>query len=205
MISVAAELAGMHPQTLRIYESRGLIKPKRSPKKTRLYSQRDVERLRRIQELTTEVGTEPRRRRARARARGGDGRDAGPARRRCERRPSELEREMLARIEQVHRSYKRELVRWEPPGAILRDPATPSAFTFGFRELHRETKQPMQADKFTIKSQEAIQAAQRLAHERGNPEITPEHLLAVLIEQEGGIVPPLLGKLGARAERSAPS
>src|SRR3954469_14513800 len=56
MISVAAELAGMHPQTLRIYESRGLIEPKRSPKNTRLYSQADVERLRRIQELTTELG-----------------------------------------------------------------------------------------------------------------------------------------------------
>jgi ATP-dependent Clp protease ATP-binding subunit ClpB len=55
----------------------------------------------------------------------------------------------------------------------------------------------MQADKFTIKSQEAIQAAQRLAHERGNPEIAPEHLLAVLLEQEGGIVRSLLGKLGA--------
>jgi MerR family transcriptional regulator, heat shock protein HspR len=54
MISVAAELAHMHPQTLRIYEARGLIQPKRSPKNTRLYSQRDVERLRRIQELTTE-------------------------------------------------------------------------------------------------------------------------------------------------------
>ncbi len=54
MISVAAELAHMHPQTLRIYESRGLIRPKRSPKNTRLYSQRDVERLRRIQQLTTE-------------------------------------------------------------------------------------------------------------------------------------------------------
>lgn len=54
MISVAAELAHMHPQTLRIYESRGLIHPKRSPKNTRLYSQRDVERLRRIQQLTTE-------------------------------------------------------------------------------------------------------------------------------------------------------
>src|ERR671936_108676 len=56
MISVAAKLAGMHPQTLRIYESRGLIKPKRSPKKTRLYSRRDVELLRRIQELTTVLG-----------------------------------------------------------------------------------------------------------------------------------------------------
>ena len=54
MISVAAELAEMHPQTLRMYEQRGLIAPKRSPKNTRLYSQRDVERLRRIQEMTAQ-------------------------------------------------------------------------------------------------------------------------------------------------------
>ncbi len=54
MISVAAELAHMHPQTLRMYEARGLIQPKRSPKNTRLYSQRDVERLHRIQRLTAE-------------------------------------------------------------------------------------------------------------------------------------------------------
>ncbi|HWB68872.1 MAG TPA: MerR family transcriptional regulator [Solirubrobacterales bacterium] len=54
MISVAAELAHMHPQTLRIYEARGLIEPKRSPKNTRLYSQRDLELLQRIQELTAE-------------------------------------------------------------------------------------------------------------------------------------------------------
>jgi MerR family transcriptional regulator, heat shock protein HspR len=56
MISVAAELADMHPQTLRMYEARGLIEPKRSPKGTRLYSQADVERLRKIQEMTTEWG-----------------------------------------------------------------------------------------------------------------------------------------------------
>ena len=56
MISVAAELAEMHPQTLRMYEARGLITPKRSPKKTRLYSQDDVDRLRRIQQLTAEEG-----------------------------------------------------------------------------------------------------------------------------------------------------
>jgi MerR family transcriptional regulator/heat shock protein HspR len=56
MISVAAELAHMHPQTLRMYEARGLIQPKRSPKNTRLYSQRDVERLRRIQRMTSEEG-----------------------------------------------------------------------------------------------------------------------------------------------------
>ncbi len=54
MISVAAELAHMHPQTLRMYEARGLIAPKRSPKNTRLYSQRDVERLQRIQQMTSE-------------------------------------------------------------------------------------------------------------------------------------------------------
>ena len=56
MISVAAELADMHPQTLRMYEARGLIAPKRSPKNTRLYSQADVERLRRIQRMTSDEG-----------------------------------------------------------------------------------------------------------------------------------------------------
>jgi MerR family transcriptional regulator, heat shock protein HspR len=56
MISVAAELANMHPQTLRVYEARGLIEPQRSPKGTRLYSQEDVQRLRRIQEMTAELG-----------------------------------------------------------------------------------------------------------------------------------------------------
>ena len=56
MISVAAELADMHPQTLRTYEARGLIEPSRSPKGTRLYSHDDVERLRRIQQMTVELG-----------------------------------------------------------------------------------------------------------------------------------------------------
>src|ERR671927_260447 len=97
MISVASELAGMHPQTLRIYEARGLIKPKRSPKQTRLYSQRDVEKLRRIEQVMTTLQDELDRMRAQA---------------------EELEKEMLERIQEVHRSYKRELVRWEPPGEI---------------------------------------------------------------------------------------
>jgi MerR family transcriptional regulator/heat shock protein HspR len=56
MISVAAQLANMHPQTLRMYEARGLVAPKRSPKGTRLYSQEDVDRLRRIQEMTADLG-----------------------------------------------------------------------------------------------------------------------------------------------------
>jgi len=118
MISVAAELAGMHPQTLRIYESRGLIKPKRSPKQTRLYSRRDVERLKRIQQLTSGLGLNL----------------AGVERvlameevmdtmqielDRMRDQANELEREMLARIQQIHRSYKRELVPWQPPGALV--------------------------------------------------------------------------------------
>jgi MerR family transcriptional regulator/heat shock protein HspR len=111
MISVAARLAGMHPQTLRIYEERGLIKPARSPKQTRLYSQRDVERLKRIQELTTEFGMNL----------------AGVERvlaleevmGSMQQRMEAMEREMLARINEIHRSYKRELVPWEPPGAAL--------------------------------------------------------------------------------------
>jgi MerR family transcriptional regulator/heat shock protein HspR len=56
MISVAADLVGMHPQTLRIYESKGLVRPQRTPGGTRLYSEADVERLRIIQRLTTELG-----------------------------------------------------------------------------------------------------------------------------------------------------
>jgi MerR family transcriptional regulator/heat shock protein HspR len=119
MISVAAELAGMHPQTLRVYEARGLIKPSRSPKKTRLYSQQDVERLRRIQGLTTDFGMNL----------------AGVERvlaleelmdsmsrqlEQMKKQAAAMEHEMLEQIEAVHRSYKRELVRWEPPGAILR-------------------------------------------------------------------------------------
>lgn len=52
MISVAAELAGVHPQTLRMYERRGLLLPQRTAKNTRRYSARDVERLQRIQQLT---------------------------------------------------------------------------------------------------------------------------------------------------------
>jgi MerR family transcriptional regulator, heat shock protein HspR len=56
MISIAAELVGMHPQTLRIYENKGLVRPKRTPGGTRLYSEADVERLQIIQRLTTELG-----------------------------------------------------------------------------------------------------------------------------------------------------
>jgi MerR family transcriptional regulator, heat shock protein HspR len=117
MISVAAELAEMHPQTLRMYEARGLIEPKRSPKGTRLYSQADVERLRRIQAMTTELGLnlagvervlelETKLERAQRRL------DA------LERRSHELQEE-IAQLEEVRRSMKAEIVRYEAPGTAL--------------------------------------------------------------------------------------
>jgi len=111
MISVAAELAEMHPQTLRMYEARGLIEPQRSPKGTRLYSQDDVDRLRRIQEMTTELGMnlagvervfELEAKLARLQAKV----DA------MERRATALQEE-IARLEQVRREVRAEIVRYD--------------------------------------------------------------------------------------------
>ena len=118
MISVAAELAGMHPQTLRIYETRGLITPKRSPKNTRLYSQQDVDRLRRIQELTSELGMnlagvervfelEEEMDRMRRRMRN------------LERHARRVQEQLEKEIERVRRSLKFELVPYEPPSQAL--------------------------------------------------------------------------------------
>ncbi|MDQ3239819.1 MAG: MerR family transcriptional regulator [Actinomycetota bacterium] len=118
MISIAAELAGMHPQTLRIYETRGLISPKRSPKNTRLYSQEDVARLQRIQELTTELGLNL----AGVERVTALERELGRTRRRADRLERELERTReaaSAEIERVRRTYRHELVRYEAPGSAL--------------------------------------------------------------------------------------
>jgi MerR family transcriptional regulator/heat shock protein HspR len=107
MISVAAELVGMHPQTLRIYESKGLIRPKRTAGNTRLYSDADLDRLRLIQQLTNELGLNL----------------AGVEQvlelqdqvERMQRRLTRMEREMRAAISDVHRQYRRELIPWKPP------------------------------------------------------------------------------------------
>ena len=118
MISIAAELAGMHPQTLRIYETRGLITPKRSPKNTRLYSQEDVARLQRIQELTTELGLNL----AGVERVTALERELERTRRRADRLERELERTREAahaELERVRRTYRQELVRYEEPGAAL--------------------------------------------------------------------------------------
>jgi MerR family transcriptional regulator/heat shock protein HspR len=118
MISVAAELAEMHPQTLRMYERRGLIQPKRSSKSTRLYSMEDVERLRRIQQLVSECGLNL----------------AGVERvlemeeklaameRRVEQLRADMERlaeQARQELESVHRSYRKELVPLSRPGEVI--------------------------------------------------------------------------------------
>ena len=108
MISIAAELVGMHPQTLRIYEAKGLVQPKRTPGNTRLYSEADLDRLRLIQRLTGELGLnlagvetvlrlEDQLERMRARI-------------------DRMEREMRERIRNVERQYKREVVLYRKDG-----------------------------------------------------------------------------------------
>ncbi|MDQ3993150.1 MAG: helix-turn-helix transcriptional regulator [Actinomycetota bacterium] len=102
MISVAAELVGMHPQTLRVYEQKGLVQPRRTAGNTRLYSERDLERLRLIQRLTTELGLNL----------------AGvelvlrleDELRRAQGRVERLERQLREEIAKVHKQYRRDLV-----------------------------------------------------------------------------------------------
>jgi len=106
MISVAADLVGMHPQTLRIYEQKGLVRPKRTSGNTRLYSEADLERLRTIQRLTTELGLNL----------------AGvelvlrmeDQLRRMQRRMERIEQQMREEIAKVHKQYRHELVLWQP-------------------------------------------------------------------------------------------
>ena len=106
MISVAAELVGMHPQTLRMYEQKGLVQPQRTAGNTRLYSEADLERLRLVQRLTTELGLNL----------------AGVEAvlgleeqlQRMQARMERLERDMREAIANVHRQYRRELVLYDP-------------------------------------------------------------------------------------------
>ena len=112
MISVAAELVGVHPQTLRLYENKGLVRPQRTPGGTRLYSEADVERLRIIQRLTTELGLNL----------------AGVEQvlrledelRRMNARLDRMEREMRDAIEAVHRNYRRDLVPVSQVSTLIR-------------------------------------------------------------------------------------
>ena len=111
MISVAAELVGMHPQTLRIYEQKGLVRPRRTPGNTRLYSERDLERLRLIQGLTTELGLNLAGVEAVLRLR--------DEVERLQRRIARLEREFQEEVAKVHRQYRRDLVLYSEQTTTL--------------------------------------------------------------------------------------
>jgi MerR family transcriptional regulator/heat shock protein HspR len=112
MISVAAEIVGMHPQTLRIYEQKGLVQPKRTAGNTRLYSELDIDRLRLIQQLTTEIGLNL----------------AGVEQvmrlqdelLRMRARIDRMEAEMREAIDQVHKQYRRDLVLYRPAQPPIR-------------------------------------------------------------------------------------
>jgi len=106
MISVAADLVGMHPQTLRLYEAKGLVRPGRTPGGTRLYSEADLERLRLIQRLTTELGLNHAGVEQVMRLQD----ELSKTRARMDR----LERELRAEIAEIHRSYRREVVLYRP-------------------------------------------------------------------------------------------
>jgi MerR family transcriptional regulator/heat shock protein HspR len=111
MISVAAEIVGMHPQTLRMYENKGLVRPKRTPGGTRLYSDADLERLRAIQRLTSDLGLNLAGVEHVLRLQD----ELAQMRARLDR----MEREMRKAIDEVHRSYKRELVLYRPPTDLV--------------------------------------------------------------------------------------
>jgi MerR family transcriptional regulator/heat shock protein HspR len=106
MISVAAELVGMHPQTLRMYEQKGLVRPQRTAGNTRLYSESDLERLRLIQKLTTQLGLNLAGVEAVL--------DLEGQIQRMQARMERLERDMRDAIAQVHKHYRRELVLYDP-------------------------------------------------------------------------------------------
>jgi MerR family transcriptional regulator/heat shock protein HspR len=111
MISVAADLVGMHPQTLRIYEAKGLVRPQRTAGNTRLYSDLDLERLRAIQKLTTELGLNL--------AGVGTVLRLEDEMKRLRDRVQRLERDMREEIRKVHKQYRREIVLYRDPDETL--------------------------------------------------------------------------------------
>jgi MerR family transcriptional regulator, heat shock protein HspR len=114
MISIAAELVGMHPQTLRVYETKGLVRPRRTPGNTRLYSEADLERLRLIQRLTSELGLNLAGVETVLRLED----ELGRLRARLER----VQRESREEIQRVHRQYRREVVLYTDPNETLPKP-----------------------------------------------------------------------------------
>ena len=187
VISVAAELAGVHPQTLRIYERKGLLAPARTSGRSRRYSDHDIQLLRRIQELTNEgislVGraADPG---ARAGARRG-ARSAAPGSRRASTRCSR--RWKNASPPRTSSTGARSSRCAAAALVLARDDIS---------EIDEEVAMALDPNKFTRKTQEAIGAAQAAGRDAGNTEIAPEHLLRALLDQPEGVVNGVLERIG---------
>ena len=197
MISVAAELAGMHPQTLRIYESRGLIKPKRSPEAdpALLTARR---RAAAAHPGAHDRGRpEPRRRRARARARGADGRDAARSSSSMRSRPRSCSARCCSRSRRCTAPTSASSCAGSRPARCCapRDAEAPG-HAFRVRQRTDERRCNLTSSRSSPRRRSRPRSGSRTSAR--NPEITPEHLLAVLLEQEGGIVAPMLAQAGRR-------
>ena len=210
IISVAAELAGVHPQTLRIYERKGLIEPSRTEGRSRRYSDRDIALLQRIQELTNDgvslagvrkiLELEAELERA---ARSGSPRSTP--------RSAAAHEAPRAAVRDVHRSYRRDLVpvsravRADRPGAdadpTRRNKLDSVVVNFGVPvPTLRGRCMPLDPNKFTRKTGEALGAAQALARDLHHSQVTPEHLLAALLGQPESVVLPVLERIGVSSQ-----
>ena len=193
MIGVAAELLGMHPQTLRMYEQRGLIRPRRTPGGTRLYSDDDLDRVRRVTQLASGLGLS---------LQGAEYvlsledqvATLGDRIRTLEAALIEASRQTERRIDEVHRSYRQDLVLWQP--AEHRHHATRALIAAPPPPATEPPENAMDFNRLTVKAQEAVQAAAERARSAGNPELTAVHLLLALIAESDSVADTLLATAG---------
>ena len=196
VISVAAELAGMHPQTLRIYERKGLLDPSRTSGGSRRFSERDLDRLRHIQELTsTGLNLEGVRRVLQL--------ESELARLREEL--VQVRAQALEAVAATHRQYRRDLVP-------LRQTPVPYRRRTGTWELSTEIRDerheqndarhekgepvPIDPERWTNNTKAAFSAATGHAASSNHPELTPAHLLDALLQQQETMTRPLLTQVG---------
>ena len=180
VISVAAELAGVHPQTLRVYERKGLLDPSRTEGGSRRFSEQDLDRLRQIQSLTNAgLNLEGVRRVMEL--------EAEVARLRHELEATRAEAREAVAV--THRQYRRELVPLSQLPVPTRTTRRPPTET-------EEVPMTINPERWTLKTQEAFASAVERARDAHNAEVTPDHVLAAVLDQSDGIAGPVLTRVG---------
>ena len=195
VISVAAELAGVHPQTLRVYERRGLVDPLRTGGGSRRYSERDLERLRRIQDLTAEgLNLEGVRKVLVLEAE-------------VERLQAELDACQVrsARDRRADAPPVQARPRAAAPAAGPRLPCRQPAVRASRLGWSEEITVALDPNRWTLRTQQAVNAAGAQARSLSQAEVTPNHLLAAILAQPEGIAVPLLARAGVDTPRAARS